>query len=145
MKQMILPKTKIYLFHTLLVCFNVVMIKCWTKISSGRNRFLWLAGYSPSLREAKEELRAGNWRKTLSRGHQGMLLTGFIPHGLLTCLSYATQSTCVRVVLYTVVWFFPSISNQENSPQTCLHASLMEALSQFKFSLHRWPCFMSSC
>lgn len=73
----------------------------------GKERFVWLSGYSPSLRKARAETEADAL---------GMLLAGFL------------RLVCLEEALPTVGWsYLHSFSTKKIPLQTCPQVSLMES------------------
>ena len=104
----------------------------------GKER-IYLAYTSPSLftiegSQSRNSNKAETWKEELMHG--GVLLTGLLPHGFLSLVSYRTRDHQTR---HHPQWAGLSpISHEENVLQACLQPDIMEAFTQFNFPFLRW-------
>lgn len=111
--------------------------KALTKNISERNRFI--SSYSSYWREVKAELKVGTWRQNKAETIEGTFQSGLFSMVSSACLITQPRTTYLPMGITTFSELGPltPIINQENAPS--LQASLMEAFSQLKSPLPRWP------
>jgi hypothetical protein len=113
-----------------------------TKSNMGRKEFIWLI-YSKSWFIEKGQgmnlasnLEAGTEAEAIE---QCSLLTCF-PMACLTCFFMQPRTACLGMKLLSVSRPHTLIINQENVPNTCLHANSMRSFSHLIFLLSRYGC-----
>ena len=103
------------------------MIKHQDQKQPGEKRII--SAYSPLTREVK----AGIWRHELMQRSRRSVAYWIASHGLFKRLSYSTQDHWPRVgTAHSGLGMLISITNQENVPQICLPAILMETFCQLR-------------
>lgn len=118
-----------------LVCISVAVInQILTKSNLGKERVIWLTGYSQG--KTKQEFKAEPGGRNQSRDHEGTKGVFWPPFSGLLHHKHL-RLTCTGAALPTVG--SPSFikEQQEDSPQTCSQANLIQPVSQWRLPLPR--------